>query len=764
MSAELNCLRAALETIRRMDDREPEKGMLESTLQRIIEEKDVSDQVKFAKARRHVATVRKASLRKAIHDKLRAERIEQLAYETDGFAPENLRRVVDMVEESGDPTIARQMPSAASRQVYYEHKYMQMLAETLDNYFTGGFVGGFVPRPKDTTELSRAMLGFDTADPTAAKAADTIRTIHKELRNLLRDNGVFVEDMPHYRPQRLSPSRLSANKDRAIEEMTSLLDTKHHPDPETTAVAVYDKLMRRHTLEPGERPLSLGREVHYRVDDPDRLHEFLEEFGEDTLLRQVQMSIRRESRALALAEVFGPDPKPVIESAMRRFRENIAVSNLSKKDKLTAEAAARGAVHTYDALSGSLDQPQNNFAANVMSGLRAAMTPLYLGRTVFSVLGTDSLIAPLQRGRVEGFGRAFNLQAQGLVGLFNRDLRQKLRDYYGAYETIMYMGAPNSRFSNDPASEGFGRTMQATSNAIYRMTGAWDVEQGLRQMTSYSIGRGLGDSRKVPWDELDPRLRQDFESNGLTQRVWDEVNRDGIVDNFGLFRWDNLSHDAQVSLGSYFHRTVNHSVLRPDNFTRALLFAGGRRGSLSGELAAGVTQFLNWPISFTRIAQQQQYKKGLAGFAVFSGALFTGSMITEQLYAITSGDPAYEWHSSSLHEKAARRSGLMTPPGEWIYGAITGNQFMRPGLGPVYDTVIRTMERTGKMGKDIYDGEVDKLPLQGLELAKGLTPNMWWFEQTIMNPTMRSFEESLDPDKVRRRERRYVDEQRMGYE
>src|SRR6056297_2166742 len=106
MSAELNCLRAALETIRRMDDREPEKGMLESTLRRIIDEKDVSDQVKFAKARRHVATVRKASLRKAIHDKLRAERIEQLAYETDGFAPENLRRVVDMVEESGDPTIA----------------------------------------------------------------------------------------------------------------------------------------------------------------------------------------------------------------------------------------------------------------------------------------------------------------------------------------------------------------------------------------------------------------------------------------------------------------------------------------------------------------------------------------------------------------------------------------------------------------------------------------------------------------------------------
>lgn len=763
MSAELNCLRAALETIRRMDDREPEKGMLESTLRRIIDEKDVSDQVKFAKAQREVSTLRKASLRKAIHDKLRAERIERLAYETDDFNPNALRRVIDMVEESSDPFTVRQAPSAASRQLYYEHKYMQILDQTLSDYFTGGFIGAFVPRPKDTTELSRALLGFETTDPTAARAAETIKRVKKELRDKLRENGVHVEDLPHHREQRLSPARLAANRDRALSEMAQLLDTKRHPDPDITAQAAFDKLMRRHTLEPGERPLTMGRELHYRTDDPDRLHAFLEEFGEDTLLRQVQSTIRRHTRALALAEVFGPDPKPVITTAMRRFQENIATSNMTRAEKVRAETAARGAIHTYDALSGTLDTSQNRFVANVMSGLRTAMIPLYLGRTVFSIVGTDSLIAPLQRGRVEGFGRAFNLQAQGMLGLFNREMRQKLRDYYGTYETIMYMGAPNSRFSNDPVSEGFAAAMQQTSNALYRMTGAWDVEQNLRMATSYSIGRGLGDSRKVPWDELDPRLRQDFESNGLTKRVWDEVNRDGMVDTFGLFMWDNLSNDAQIALGSYFHRTVNHSVLRPDNFTRALLFAGGRRGSLPGELAASVTQFLNWPIQFTRVAQQQQWKKGKPGFAVFSGAVFAGAMVTEQLYALTAGDPAYEWYSTTLLEKALRRSGILTVPGEWIWGAFSGNQFMRPGLGPVYDTTIKIMEQTGRMGKDIYDKEVDKLPLDAARLGRTVTPNMWWFEQTILSPAMRSFEESLDPDSVRRRERRYVDEKRVGF-
>ena len=758
MSAELNCLRQAVAELRKLPDREPEKAMLVEKLEAIIRQKDVSDQVKFAKAQRELSSVRKASVRKEVADKLTRERLERVAFETDGYKSENLRAFVDLIEESADPTIARSSASAAGRQRYIEAMYKRELGSVLDEYF----VGGIFPRAKDTQNLSRELLGFDTGDPVARQASQTITRIFNELRTELRKNGVFVDDIPNWRPQNRSPGRMAKDPVRYKEELAALLDTDRHPDPIATAEADFNKHMTRHTLEPGDQPLTMGREIHFRTDDPDRLHAFLEEFGEDTLLRQVQRQIRRHSRALALAEVFGPDPGRVVKGAIQQFQRNVATENLSTAQRTKNEAVARGALATFDALSGALDTPLNSFAANVMSGLRAFVPVLYLGRTVFSILGTDSLIAPLQRGRVEGFGRAFSLQAQGAMALMDRNMRTRLQDYYSAYESIMHFGSPNSRFSLDLGAEGFAGKMQMYSTGIYRLSGALDVEQGLRQMTSYSLGRGMGDTARVPWNELDPRLQQDFASGGITSRVWDEVNAKGRVDEYGLLDWSTLSRDTQITLGSYFHRALEHSVLRPNNFTRALLFAGGRRGSLPGELARGVTQLLNWPISFTQIAMQQQVKKGLAGATIFSGALFTGAMVTEQLYALTRNEPAFEWDSPVLLERAIRRSGLMTPLGEWAYGMITDNDFMKPDLGVLYGTLADASARSGRIVTRLIEDETDKATLESLRLFRGLTPNTWWLEQALL-PTYQSWQETLDPDNVRRQRRRFRDEQRVGF-
>lgn len=767
MSA-LDCLRVALEEVRKLDDADNDKQFMESTLRRLIEDNQISEERKLAKATQQLGTLQKAAVRKKVADEISARRLEQMGVEFDNFSPEQLQRFVDRIEESPDPTVARDRPSVASRMRFLEHDYIQKLNSIFDEYF----VGAFNPRSKDTTELSRAMLGFETADPIAQKAAKEFARVNKELRNRLRQAGVYVEDLPHYRPQALSPGRLAKDKDKAIQEMAKLLDPEYHPDPLTSAQAIFETLQTRHTLEPGDQPLTMGRQVHYRTDDPDRLHNFLETYGEDTLVKQIQRQIRRETRALAMAEEFGPDPGRVVKAATRRFREEIARADdktmttlfgAPMTQKFKSDLIANGARQTYDALSGTIDTPQNVTAANVSSGVRALMTPLLLGRVALSIIGTDSLIAPLQRARVEGFGRSFSLQAQGTVGLLNPQLRSRLRDYYGAYESMMYMGSPNSRFSSDPTAEGFGAGAQRVSNAVYRATGAWDIEQGLRQATSFSIGRGLGDAAKVPWDELDPRLQQDLNASGVTERVWRDVNKFGQTDEFGLFNWNDLPAQSREAVGSYFHRTLDHSVLRPDSRVRAILFAGGRRGSLPGELAAAVTQFLNWPIQFTRVAMLQQAKKGVPGFAVFSGALFAGGMVTEQLYALTSGEPMFEWDSTTLATRAARRSGLMTPIGEWAYGGLTKDRFMQPGLGPVFDTTMSLLGSAGTISTRVIEGETDKAAAEAIKAAERLTPNVSWFDATVIQPSVQSAIQSLNPDVIRRQEQRFKDEERVGF-
>ena len=757
MSAALRCLQEALTELKRMDDREPEKAMLVETMESIIRERDVSDAVKLAKAQRELSTMRQASARKAVTEKLNREHQERIAFESEGYKSEHLRAFVDKIEESSDPTIRRDGASAASKQRTYEKKYQNKLRPAVEDFFTGTFF----KRPKDTQNLSRELLGFDTGDPIAKRAAKIIREVNEELRSDLRAAGVFVDDMLNHRPQNRSPGRMARDPERYKREFAALVDPERHPNPEATAEADFTKHMTRHTLEPGDQPLTMKREIHFRTDDPDRLHAFLEEFGEAPLLDQVLRQVRRQTRALALAESFGPDPSSVVKGAIQQFQRNIAAENLPARTRAKNETVARGAIGTFDALSGALDTPQNALGANVMSGLRAFVPVLYLGRTVFSIIGTDSLIAPLQRATAEGFGRAFSLQARGAMALMNKDLRTRLQDYYNAYELFMHFGSPNSRFSLDMGAEGFAAKAQQFSTGIYRMSGALDVEQGLRQMTSYSLGRGMGDTAKVPWNELDPRLQQDFANGGITSRIWDEVNANGQVDEYGLLNWSNLSRDTQTVLGAYFHRALEQAVLRPNNFTRGLLFAGGRRGSLPGELARSFTQLLNWPIAFTQIAMQRQLKSGLPGAAVFSGALFTGGLVTEQLYAISRNEPAFEWTSATLIERAARRSGLMTPVGEWMYGMATDNDFMKPDLGVLYSTLEDTMRRSGRLSVRLAEGESDKAAMETMDLFRGLTPNTWWLEQILL-PTYQNMQQTLDPESVRRQRRRFREEDRMG--
>jgi len=755
MSA-LDCLKDALREVQKIDDSDDSKDVIEESLQRLIADKELSPERKLAKAQQEVNNLRKASVRKKVQDELSEAQLEKLAQETEGFDPKYLREFRDRVEEGTDPTVARQKPSMSAQTRYLERKYQQRAAQILDPYMAGKLV----PRAKDTRELSRALLGGETTDATAIETARLWNEMMGELFAELRKAGVYVEQRPNHRPQNLSPGKLAANKDRALTAMADLMDKGRHPDAEVSADAVFSTLQRRHTLKPGDRPLTMERKVHYRTDEADKLHDFLEEFGQDSLAFQMFGQIRQTARALAMAREFGPDPGRVVKTATREMRQRIQTeSTTPRRDNLIVN----GIDQTFDALSGTLDASQNVTASDIGNAVRGVMPALYLGRVGLSLVGTDSLIGVMQRARVQGFGQAFKLQAQGTMRLMNKGTRQKLNEYYGIHETLMHMGMPNSRFSPDPSAEGLSKKVQQFGNGMYRLSGAWDVEQGLRKTASYTIGRGLGDAAQLKWNDLDPRIKQDLESGGVTERIWQDVNKFGEVDEAGLFNWNSMPRESAEAMGAWFHRTLDHTVIRPDNRTRALLFAGARRGSLPGEITSSLTQFLQWPTVFARTAMFQQLKKGLPGFAVFSGALFAGGMATEQLYALSRGEPAYEWDSPRLLELAARRSGLMTPIGEWVYGGITGDKFMQPGLGPAVDTVMSTLGKGGKITTELLNGEADKAAAATVELAEQFTPNLFWFDATIVKPAVKSAQQALDPDHVRRDEQRFRDENRVGY-
>lgn len=750
----IQCIRVALEEVRKMDAEDPDRPLIESTLENILARKGINAEQKLKLAQQQMGEMNKASMRKAVSDAITKSKMDLMEIETDGFSVANFRKFEDMIKNNIDPTRTAAAVSIESRKVNLTARYMQKLNQTFDDYF----IGIFNVRPKDTTNLSRELLGVNTGDPIARAARDNIRQVFDELMTRLRKVGVFVDKLSDHHPQRLSPGKLGVSKAQAIDDMAKMLDTEFHPDPQESAEAIYRTLMTRHTLEPGNQPLTMGRKVHYRKDDPDALVSFLQKYGEDDVIRQIERQVRSMTRALASAEVLGPDPGRVVKSALKRFTTNAAEARDTK-----IQSRARGVANAWEQMSGTADTPVNISQSNVMSGIRNLMVGSMLGKVGLAIVAQDSFIAPLQRARTEGFGRAFSLQAQGMMAMLSRDMRNRLRDYYATIEPAFWMGSPNSRFSPEPQAEGFAGTARKIGTGFYRAGGGWDAEQALRGATSFSMGKSLGYAYRTPWDDLDPRLQQDFASGGITPEVWAQVNQTGRIDGSGLFLWDQMPTGAGEVMGAWFHKTLNQTVLRPDSATQALLMAGGRRGTLPGELALSITQFLTWPVAFARIAMYQQMKKGAPAFAVFGGSMIAAAAVTEQLYQISGGRPAYEWDSPNLWGGAVARSGLLTPIGDWAWAFATGDEMRQPGLGPIVDTTGNILVSGGRTMRDVIDGDTDAAAAELIRLSKRLAPNTFWFEATVITPAVNSAMESLDPSYLANQESRYFREGRMGY-
>lgn len=750
----IQCIRAAIEEVRKLDAEDPDRPMIEAALESILARKGINAEQKLKLAQRQMGEMNNAAKRKAVSDAMTKNKMDLLEIETDGFSPERFNKFQDIVKSNNDPTRAVEAVSIESRKLNLTARYMQKLNQTFDDYF----IGVFNVRPKDTINLSRELLGVNTGDPIARAARDNIRQVFDELMSRLRKAGVFVDKLPDHHPQRLSPGKVGTNKQEFLKDAERVLDIDNHVDPLATAEAYYKTLMTRHTLEPGDQPLTMGRKIHYRKDDPDAVIAFLQKYGEDDVIRQIERQVRSMTRALASAEALGPDPGRIVKMALQRFTTNAAEARNTK-----VQSEARITQAAWDQISGTADTPVNVSQANVMSGTRHLMIGMMLGKVGLAIATQDSWIAPLQRARAVGYGRSFSLQAQGMMAMLSSSMRNRLRDYYATIEPAFWMGSPNSRFSPEPQAEGFAGMAKKIGTGFYRAGGGWDAEQALRGASSFSMGKALGYAYRTPWEDLDPRLQQDFSSGGITPEVWAQVNQTGRIDGSGLFLWDQMPTDAGEVMGAWFHKTLNQTVLRPDATTQALLMFGGRRGTLPGELALSVTQFLTWPVAFARTSMYHQMKAGAPAFAVFGGSMVAAAAVTEQLYQISGGRPAYEWDSPHLWGGALARSGLLTPIGDWAWAYATGDQMRQPTLGPIVDTAGNILVSGGRTVRDVIDGDTDAAAAELIRLTGRLAPNTFWFEMTIIKPAVKSAMESLDPSYLANQESRYFDEGRMGY-
>lgn len=751
-----NCILGAISEISKMPQGDPDREMLLTSLRRTLNDASLTDGEKLIKAKSMNRDFSESALMAAVRDKLSAEKLAEWEQLTNGFT--DVKVFTSAVRKVINPNEVAARPSVEAMADNLFHTYMQKLSPVFDRYFTGAL---FV-RTRDTANLQRELLGFKTNDPDAANSSALIRETFDELISRLNKLGVFTGRIENHHPQSLSPGLIAKRKEYVIDEMAALLNPADHADPRATAEAAVATLLTRHVNDLGAGSFNMRRQLHYRTDDPDRLINFLNEFSVDDPLRQYQSSLRRMTRMIAAAQSFGPDPHRVISEVGKRIQENVAL--LPRNQRGFAEEFQAGqAARTFDVISGAADIPANLSVAMISAGVRASMVPILLGKVAIDLVTVDPLISLTQQARRVGLGEALSLKTQGIVSLLNRDVKNRLANYYASVEQVYSMGSPNSRFTQSEVAEGFANTAQKISQAGYRLSGAWDAEQLNRRIVSYELGLSSGAMQRTAWNDLDVRVRRDLENGGITESNWADVNQFGRVDEIGLFDPTGLPQATQEAYGAWFHKTLNTFILRPDAESRSLMFFGGTAGTLPGELARHVTHFLSWPVEFSRKAALRQYRQGLPGFAVFGASVFAAGMASEQLRAITAGEPAFEWNSSELTNRALIRSGLLTPIGDAAIAAATGSPRGELGFGPSIELPFSIITAGGRAVQRHVDGETDRAKAEIVRALSRVTPNTFWFDMSIIQPILNGFNEDLDPDYITRRERRFMDEDRVGY-
>jgi len=90
---------------------------------------------------------------------------------------------------------------------------------------------------------------------------------------------------------------------------------------------------------------------------------------------------------------------------------------------------------------------------------------------------------------------------------------------------------------------------------------------------------------------------------------------------------------------------------------------------------------------------------------------------------------------------------------------VTGDASSVAGVVP--STLNRMGSTLVRGGKAVLDDDMDKATLESIKFAEGFIPN-WWQVDWLTSHAMDSAMENLDPQSVRRRNRRWEREQRMG--
>lgn len=601
---------------------------------------------------------------------------------------------------------------------------------------------------EDANLLRLAMEGGDPQNAQIAADAKRIREVFSPYLQELRRLGVYVDELEHWSPGRPMEGRVRAHLPEFKAFLRENLDTTRHPDLEDSIEFIANSILD--PTPPKDNVLSFSREVFFKT--PEARVDYMQRFGQADFVEALNGYVNQLSQTIAEAQVFGPDSHRAIQTIANTVLREAVRRDPSIKTK------APEIVQHFEVATNRIQDVLNPTAASITGSARNFASGSFLGTVVMAQISQDALLTPIRLARSFGWGRGFSDTIAAYGQVFDSSTRQYLREHLGIMEHVSHLMTPDARIVLDSPTGAVENFSKKYAIQMMRLSGMEFVEQFQRGVSSMALSRGIVRNLDVAWDSLDDGLRTLLENNAVGKRSWNNLvsQRDVIVNSeLQAINVNNIADpNLRRSVRSLLVRETENMILRPDTTTRAFML-GGPRGTVGGEVTRFASQFLSWPIQFVRSVTQRQLSLGVPGaLAAFTG-LWAMSIVTEQLYAVSRGQPGYALDNPNLYYRALVRSGLLTPLGELAAGSLIGDWRASPSLGPVLDTTAQLFGRVGNIGQAVFDDEPYDAMSEAVRATRTVIPNIWWIEGAILEPAFQAIMWEIDPQYMRQRERNF---------
>jgi len=564
--------------------------------------------------------------------------------------------------------------------------------------------------------------------------------------------------------------------------------------------------------------LSEGRVFHFK--DADAWLDYQEKFGDGTLLEQVYNSLSRASRAQALMERWGTNPKAEFDTDIQYLQQKYLHTNTDSVDKLTQ--GINGLNNRFAYMTGEANQPFHRLFAKISSYVQTvdALCKLISLDESMSKLGSVMLTH-----FSAGATKAGELRYQGVPWpeAYSNFFTSIFRSYKGAEasqwadEVLAGMEGTNrdiiSGFSADDSIPG---TASKIANTYFRLNGLTGLLNRQKAGAEWAISRRAGMNFGKEYGALPAEMQRALHIYNISPREWDimrqapdhvQVNgrefltphaalhgdetsyasmlydRGDLTDNSSQATTERRIDDARNGLAmkvhAWLHDTADRAVVTPGIAEKALMYQGNQPGTVIGEAARFIGQFKMWPLAAVRqMWGREIYGRpgdvagkisGIANLVV--GGLLTGyaiSTLKDLVNGRTSQNILDPKQTLGVLLRSAIAGGTFGILGDYAFGEYgkLGHSVTEAALGPVLGSDAAAVwdiwnkikgQATDAHPKE-FKSDITKLLAEHIPFA-----NIWWTKLGINYLFLHSLQETLNPGYLQRSEQSLRKKQGQNY-